>query len=242
MSLAVAIGLKACWVKEEKKIELKGTFINQSYLEHSADTLLNTIPFYCTELVFDHPDSVLVRNGVEEYLLQYEMKQDTCFVKNAYQHKGTLRDLALILSSDTVFVALDQDFTGNTQPARFHKTSIFRGFEYGLNEATVAGKYTLVNGDAPKNEPVIFSADGRIKGLPAYDKFSVCYSGDCMSEPLDASNVILLENTQNKVEYAVWRYDKKTKLLTLYTLEDAKPDIKGERAIRAKLLELRKIV
>jgi hypothetical protein len=89
ISLMVSIGLKACLVNDEKKpIALKGTFINQSYLNRSSDTLLSAIPFYCTELVFDKPDSVLVKNGFEEYALKYEIRHDTCFVKKAYQHRG----------------------------------------------------------------------------------------------------------------------------------------------------------
>ncbi|WP_428662863.1 hypothetical protein [Runella sp.] len=241
ISLAIAIGLKACWVKDTQQTSLKGIFINESYLAKAADTLLSTIPFYCTELVFDHPDSVLVRNGVEEYFLNYQIHQDTCFVKNAYQHEGKLKDLVLIVKSDTSFVALDQDFTGNNRPALFHKTSIFKGFEYGLNNATLAGNYAIVDGVDSKVKSVTFSADGRIEGLPAYRKFSVCYSGDCVSESTDASNIIMLENVQNKFEYAVWRLDKTNGKLTIFKLTDARPDIKGDRAIKSTLLEAKKI-
>jgi hypothetical protein len=241
ISLAIAIGLKACWVKNDSQIALKGTFLNESYLAHASDTLLSAIPFYCTELVFDRPDSVLVRNGVEEYPLKYEIKQDTCFVKNAYQHQGTLKDLVLILSSDTSFVALEQEFTGQIQPASFRKTSVFKGFEYGLNNATVAGKYAIVDAATQKQLVVTFTADGRIEGFPAYQKFSVCYSGDCVSEPLEASNVIMLENAQKEVEFAVWRFDKSTKRLIISKLAEPQPDIKGERAIQSTLLEAGKI-
>lgn len=241
ISLAIAIGLKACWVKDNPKLSLKGIFMNESYLDHASDTLLSAIPFYCTELVFDHPDSVLVRNGVEEYLLSYDIRQDTCYVKNAYQHHGTLRDLVLILTSDTSFVALEQEFTGNSQPARFRKTSIFKGFEYGLNNATIAGSYVAKEAATQKEMNIRFLPDGRIEGLPAYQKFSLCYSGDCLSEPAEASNIILLENAQKEIEYAVWRFDKSTKHLTLLKLQEAQPDIKGERAIKAKLLEAGKI-
>ncbi len=244
ISLAIAIGLKACWVKNDNQIALKGTFLNESYLNHAShasDTLLSAIPFYCTELVFDHPDSVLVRNGVEEYALKYEIHQDSCFVKNAYQHQGKLRDLVLILTSDTSFVALEQEFTGQSQPASFRKTSIFKGFEYGLNNATLAGKYALVDAHTQKEVVVTFTADGRIVGLPTYQKFAVCYSGDCVSEPLEASNVIMLENAQKEVEFAVWRFDKSTKRLTISKLAKPQPDIKGERAIQSTLLEAGKI-
>lgn len=241
ISLAIAIGLKACWVKDNPNISLKGTFINESYLGHAADTLLSAIPFYCSELVFDHPDSVLVRNGVEEYLLPYAIKQDTCYVKNAYQLNGTLRDLVLVLASDTSFVVQEQEYTGNKQPARFRKTSIFKGFEYSLNNATIAGSYAFKDALTKKEMMVTFLPDGRIEGLPAYHTFTVCYSGDCLSESAEASNIILLENAQNETECAVWRFNKSTKLLTLLKLQEAQPDIKGERAIKSTLLEAKKI-
>lgn len=243
ISLLVSIGLKACLVNDEKKpIALKGTFINQSYLDRSSDTLLSAIPFYCTELVFDKPDSVLVKNGFEEYTLKYEIKKDTCFVKKAYQHQGVLKDLVLLVSSDTSFVALEQDFTGSKLPAAFTKTSVFEGFEYGLNKSTIAGKYAVVHPGAEQSEVITFAENGTIKGLSNFSKFSICYSGDCMSEPLEAGNVIMLENSRKEVEYAVWSFDKATKQLTVFKLEEPQQDIKGERAIKSTLLTLRKIV
>lgn len=244
ISLLVSIGLKACLVNDEKKsIALKGTFINQSYLNHSSDTLLSAIPFYCTdELVFDKPDSVLVKNGFEEYALKYEIKHDTCFVKKAYQHQGVLRDLVLLVSSDTSFVALEQDFTGSKSPAAFAKTSVFEGFEYGLNKSTIAGNYEVINASDKQSKMITFAENGAIKGLPNFSKFSVCFSGDCMSEPLEAGNVIMLENNRKEFEYAVWSFDKTTKQLTIFKLEAPQQDIKGERAIQSTLLKLRKIV
>jgi hypothetical protein len=243
ISLLVSIGLKACLVNDEKKpIALKGTFINQSYLNRSSDTLLSAIPFYCTELVFDKPDSVLVKNGFEEYALKYEIRHDTCFVKKAYQHQGVLQDLVLLVLSDTSFVSLEQDFTGTKLPATFTKTSVFEGFEYGLNKATIAGKYALATPSDKQAEIITFTENGIIKGLSNFSKFSVCYSGDCMSEPLEAGNVIMLENSQNEVEFAVWSFDKVTKQLTIFKLEAPQQDIKGERAIKSTLLKLRKIV
>jgi len=243
ISLLVSIGLKACLVNDETKpIVLKGTFINQSYLDRSSDTLLSAIPFYCTELVFDKPDSVVVKNGFEEYALKYEIKHDTCFVKKAYQHQGVLQDLVLLVSSDTSFVALEQDFTGSKSPASFVKTSVFEGFEYGLNKSTIAGKYAVLNLSDKQSEVITFAENGTIKGLPNFSKFSICYSGDCMSEPLEASNVIMLENSRKEAEYAVWSFDKATKQLTIFKLEEPKQDIKGERAIKSTLLKLRKIV
>lgn len=242
ISLMVSIGLKACLVNDEKKpIALKGTFINQSYLNRSSDTLLSAIPFYCTELVFDKPDSVLVKNGFEEYVLKYEIRHDTCFVKKAYQHQGVLQDLVLLVSSDTSFVALEQDFTDTKLPAIFTKTSVFEGFEYGLNKATIAGKYAVETPTDKQAKIITFTENGIIKGLSNFSKFSVCYSGDCMSEPLEEGNVIMLENNRNEVEFAVWSFDKVTKQLTIFKLEEPQQDIKGERAIKSTLLKLRKI-
>jgi hypothetical protein len=83
---------------------------------------------------------------------------------------------------------------------------------------------------------------GLLKDSPNFSKFSVCYSGDCMSEPLEAGNVIMLENSQNEVEFAVWSFDKITKQLTIFKLEAPQQDIKGERPIKSTLLKLRKIV
>lgn len=243
ISLLVSIGLKACLVNDEKKpIALKGIFINQSYLNRSSDTLLSTIPFYCTELVFDKPDSVLVKNGFEEYVLKYEIKHDTCFLKKAYQHQGVFQDLVLLVSSDTSFIALEQDFTGSKSPAIFTKTSVFQGFDYGLNKATIAGKYAFATPSDHQSSFITFAANGIIEGLPSFKKFSICYSGDCISEPLEASNIIMLENAQSEVEYAVWHFDKATNQLTIFKLEEPQTDIKGERAIKSTLLKLRKIV
>lgn len=243
ISLLVSIGLKACLVNDEKKpIALKGTFINQSYLNRSSDTLLSAIPFYCTELVFDKPDSVLVKNGFEEYALKYEIRHDTCFIKKAYQHQGVLQDLVLVVSSDTSFLALEQDFTGTKLPATFTKTSVFEGFEYGLNKATIAGKYEVETPSDKQAEIITFTENGIIKGLSNFSKFSVCYSGDCMSEPLEEGNVIMLENRQNELEVAVWSFDKVTKQLTIFKLEEPQQNIKGERAIKSMWLKLRKIV
>ncbi|MFN8343661.1 MAG: hypothetical protein U0X91_01580 [Spirosomataceae bacterium] len=243
VSLIVSVGLKACWVKEEHKpIALKGKFINQSYLDRSSDALPGEISFYCTELIFDRPDSVMVKNGFEEYALHYAISHDTCFVKKAYQHKGELRDLVLLLTSDSSFVALEQEYTGSPTPAVFTKTSFFQGFEYRLNQATVAGNYEWVSADGKPSKMITLAENGTIKGLPAFSKFSICYSGDCLSEPAEAAKVILLETAQHEVEFAVWDYEKKTGRLTIYKLEAAKPDIKGERAIKFPLFELRKVV
>jgi hypothetical protein len=184
----------------------------------------------------------MVKNGFEEYALRYEISHDTCFIKKAYQHKGMLRDLVLLLSSDSSFVALEQEFTGSPTPAVFTKTSFFQGFEYRLNQATVAGNYEWINADGKSSKRITLAENGTIKGLPFFRKFSICYSGDCLSEPAEAANVILLETVDNEIEFAVWSYEKKTKRLTIYQLEAAKPDIKGERAILSPLFELKKTV
>lgn len=235
-SLLVAIGLKACWVDEKsQKIELKGTFINDSYLRRSSDSLFAVIPFYATELVFERPDSVLIRNGVEEYSLAYTISHDTCYVHQAYQNHGLLEDLRLVILSDTTFDALEQAFTGTQEAARFVKTSVFEGFEYQLR-SQLAGQYDL---KGKEKQRVILHANGKIEGLGDYDTFELCYAGDCLSEPAKIANVMQLSNPR-KQEFVVWEYDQDRGMLRIYQLQAARPDTKGEREIASKLFELKK--
>ena len=53
-------------------------------------------------------------------------------------------------------------------------------FEAALNSAYMGGQWRVVSG-AGQGNPVTFSADGQVKGLPNTQRYVLCLAGDCAS-------------------------------------------------------------
>ncbi|MEO4006052.1 hypothetical protein [Flavobacterium sp. CAU 1735] len=221
--------------KSDSGYKLSGTFINTSYLEQSKTKRLRDIPFYGTEITFEK-DSILFSNGFETGKLAYTQKGNQYVLKEAYQNNGVLKDMILEATSDTTFTLNDTEYTTTTTPSVFTKSKTT--FESALAKKVIDGTYEILYPETLKNTRVTFSAF-TITGLPDYNRYNLCYSGDCMQMITDTINSISLNRPDGSTAIFGWQNGQQ-QTLELYRVSDPIPDSKGGQRITQKAFILKK--
>lgn len=221
--------------KSESDYKLSGRFINTSYLEQSKTKLLQNIPFYGTEITFEK-DSIVFTNGFETGKLAYTQKGNRYILKEAYQHNGHLKELILEATSDSTFTLYDTEYTTASTPSVFTTSKI--PFESALAKKVIDGTYEIQYPEALKNTRVTFSAF-TITGLPDYNRYNLCYSGDCMQMITDTINSIYLSRPDGHTDLFGWQNGLQ-QTLELYRVSDPIPDSKGGQRITQKAFILKK--
>lgn len=221
--------------KGDSGYKLSGTFINTSYLEQSKIKLLQNISFYSTEITFEK-DSILFSNGFETGKLAYSQKGNQYILKEAYQNNGILKNMVLEATSDTTFMLHDTEYTTASTPSVFTKSNTT--FESALAKKVIDGSYELLYPERLKNTPVTFSAF-TITGLPDYNRYNLCYSGDCMQMITDTINSISLSRPDGHTAIFGWQNGPK-QTIELYRISDPIPDSKGGQRITQKAFILKK--
>lgn len=173
-------------------------------------------------------------------------------------------DLAFTLSQDSSITLLDTEWlklndrwVGRSHPLRFQKSKNPKtdhwSFENWLNARLVVGDYTLYDqngfskGKTPNKAIVKLNADGSISDFYAFTAYSLCYSGDCLSETKTPANLITLKTSEGKEQVYIFDVDKSAHQLTLYSIGPMAKDkngnlLKGERIIGAKAFVLVKLL
>ncbi|MEP7320975.1 MAG: hypothetical protein ABI761_03610 [Saprospiraceae bacterium] len=218
----------------------KGSFINQSYLEAIKDSIAGTIPFYCSTITFKSADSIEIDNGIESFNLAIRIHGDTCTLLSAYNTASGLKNLYCIYLNDSVITLFDTGFTMKMIPSQFILTnSLAPDFPTALNKITIAGKYKDTK--AKNSSSIIeFTTDGKVIGLNPFTHYEICYAGDCLSEPIEPANVLLL-SSKNKSDVFTWHFDKSTSILHIYSLLTPSKDMKGERQVSDEFKTLKKL-
>jgi len=221
--------------KSETGYKLSGTFINTSYLEQSKTKRLRDIPFYGTEIKFEK-DSIVFSNGFETGKLAFTQKGNQYVLKEAYQNNGALKDMILEATSDTTFTLHDTEYTAASTPSVFTKSKAT--FESVLTKKLIDGTYEILYPEALKSTRVTFSAF-TITGLPGYNHYNLCYSGDCMQMITDTINSISLSRPDGSTAIFGWKNGPQ-QTLELYRVSDPIPDNKGGQRITQKAFILKK--
>ncbi|MEO5581806.1 MAG: hypothetical protein ABIR66_03880 [Saprospiraceae bacterium] len=217
-----------------------GNYINQSYLDAIRDSIAGTIPFYCSSITFKSADTVEIDNGIESFTLAFTVYGDTCTLISAYNTASGLKNLYCLYINDSVITLLDTGFTMKMIPSHFIQTNSFSpNFPIALNKITIAGKYQDAKA-INSNSIIEFTQVGKIIGLKEFINYKICYAGDCLSEPIEPANILLL-SSKNTSEVFSWDFDKSTSILHIYSLSKPSKDIKGERKVTGEFKTLKKL-
>lgn len=222
-----------------------GTYINQTFLNMSEDSLLMNIPRYVTELQFSMQDSAYLNNGFEEFYLHTHQTMDTIHMLDAWYGNGSLQNLSMIVGKDGNLIMLDTAYTQNPEPSKFVKLQDAEGkgrtFVEELNAKLISGKYQVTDKEG-KQFTAEFMDNGIVNSISEYDHFMLCYAGDCANETLKPTNVIsFTKKGIDAIQYYAMERDKSKEKWTLYALSAPQTDIQGERLIGDKWLEMTKI-
>jgi len=231
--------LQACGEEQEEKKEtpklfnLEGYWANIGFIDKARKNGLSRGDFYCTEMTFDK-DSVEIDNGFELYKLKYTVNDSICCLQDAFQEN----DLNLKIGPENYMKFAD------TSLKAIHGNDFFNRIENGgvrfhgiLNDNLIAGKYKMEE----SGKPVRFNLNGRIEGDVEYTNYELCYSGDCLSEPDTVVNIMRLTHKNGDKDSFAWKRDAKAKTLTIYQLEPATPEIKGQRKIEKVIWKLSEV-
>ena len=226
--------------KESQTTGLSGRFVNQTFLEAIPDSIPGLVPAYCYELNFISPDSVEILYGFEEAKHGYRKSGKDYILIKAMQDK----DMPFRVNKDQTISLIDSAWTSAKSTSNFKK-SINTGkrkwdFETYLNQQMIAGEYMLYKNEQPTGQKVVFMSDGTTSGIGDFNTYSICYSGDCVGEIYPISNnLTLTSKKQESVTYAFVK-DKKSNKLSIRNIEAPIKDMKGERAIKEEVYDLRK--
>lgn len=225
----------------EKKVEaeLLGKYVNQTFLEAIPDSIPGLVPAYCYEINFISSDSVEILYGFEEATFGYKKDGKGYAVTKAMQDK----DLPFRVNADQTITLIDSGWNNARQNSIFKK-SLSNGsqkwdFESYLNQQIIAGTYTLFKDEKSTSQKVTLSPDGIVAGIDGYETYSICYSGDCVGEIYPISNSITFTNSKKEAVLYAFTNDKKTKKLSIHNIEPPIKDMKGERAIKDLVFDLR---
>jgi hypothetical protein len=221
----------------ENKPILSGTFYNHTFIAWMKDSIPGTMPYYCLSLTFSSSDSVEIENGIETFSLPCVISGDTGMIPGAYQTPGGIKDIAFIIINDSTLSLLDTAITYHSKGSEFIKNG--SSFETLVNDATISGDYQNIKAKST-NSRVQFTSDGHVIGLSPYTSYEVCYAGDCLDEPLIPARVITLNAPDEATDF-VYTFDQQKGLLSLFSLEAAKPDIQGERKVKDHFISLKRI-
>jgi hypothetical protein len=234
--------ISGCGKKKQDVAEtgMSGKFVNQTFLDAIPDSIPGLIPAYCFEMDFVSPDSVKIFYGFEEATLAYKKSGKYYVLIKAAQGK----DMPFYVNKDQTITLADSNWTNLKTNSRFSKVLSNNGpewdFETYLNRQMIAGNYILFKNDKPTGQKVSFQADGIVSGIHDFKTYSICYSGDCVGEVYPISNNITFLNSKNEpVTYAFVK-SKVSQKLGLFNIEAPIKDMKGERAMKELVFDLRK--
>jgi len=223
----------------ESSNETLGRFINKTFLDQTVDKIPGTLPVYCFQMNFYSSDSVNISFGFEKANFAYKKDGENFLIVNAYQKK----DMLFVLNTDNSITLIDSVWTGIPSNSRFIGVSgsdAEREFDRILNNKIIAGEYFSFWENKPTGKRIIFQSDGVIAGMDNYNRYSICYSGDCIEETKTPSNIIYLINHEGaEVPYA-FKKSIADGSINIYELGPQIKDIKGERTIDGQIFDLRK--
>jgi hypothetical protein len=191
------------------------------------DAMNNAHLPYAFAISFDpnKPDSAICHNGIESWTLPVQFNDDTLELKNASQGKSVF----LVYNSQgqkdiTMFDATK----GRAQLDRFIKSAA--NTLDGTAAFTTALNHNLFNGAffAPgKNggENIQFTPGGFILNWPLFDRYKVCYAGDCFVAGSEIDVITLYRSDkENSEQIFGFRYDETNANLEFYRLAPAGGD------------------
>jgi hypothetical protein len=242
--LLIVISFSACRnkaVKQAEPVILQGRYINQTFLEKSAESLDFSSPGYCFQLVFGDGKKVFVDRGFEGDSLSVAYENGKIRLLNA----TSTGDLPILPDTDGKgFMLLDSSFTGKPYVSHFIRSEdtidSVPALIRKLNEQMIAGSYVVYDKEKSLNKTVNFLSSGKVTGIPGFDTYVLCFTGDCMQTTQPYYNTITLSGAAGSTVTYAYKMEKGTGSLKLFSIEPPIPGTKGERKVKDLVYDLRK--
>ena len=218
---------------EDENQKLTGKFVNETFLSKVSDSIPGLIPVYCYQLNFDGTDSVDILYGFEQTRLAYQKTGNKYKIIKALKDE----DMIFVLNEDEGITLIDSAWNETNKNSTFKKSQI--NFVTALNARMIAGEYSIFRDNKQTPQNVTLKADGTVTGLEKFTNYTLCYSGDCVSEIYPISNSITFTNEKSEQFMYAFKIDKSKKSLEIYHIEAPVKDIKGERAVMGITFDLR---
>ena len=205
-----------------------GYFINQTVLDQCPDRMPGDVPHYAFELRFSGTEYIQIDNGFENFNLPYAKAESNCQFTIP---KATLfGDMIFTLEGDSVLTLYDSAWTKVEMPSKFFRVDSVNldkiNFHSKMNACLLAGKYSL-NGQT--NVEIL--PDGRISGLDQFNRYAICYAGDCLEDTDPPARTLTLTNVAGQSESFVFQRSANADTLQFLRIGPEIPDQKGGRAI-----------
>lgn len=217
---------------ENNSCNFAGNFVNKTALDRAQGgygSELDKTNYYALEISFRTKDKIDIDNGFEKFSLPYTGTEEDCNYKiiGATQ----LGDMSFEAINDSVVILMDTAWTKLESPSTFKRfrNEDQKSWDYSdyLNGAVIAGRYTFTSSEG-KPKQAHFLANGQVTGLKPYLFYELCYAGDCMEETETPANTILFtDDTGGKKLFVIKKPHSDE--IQFYSVEEPKPDIKGER-------------
>ncbi len=220
--------------------KVSGRYFNRTVLDKCPGTLPVDIPNYALQLDFSGSDSVIIRNGIEHYVLPYVPTGNDCEFKiiGATQ----FGDMVFSVNGDSTLMLVDSAWTNVDGMSTFrHAATPNRNewdYENFLNECVIAGTYIM---DQKQGAPsrVIFLPNGQVEGLNSFLAYKLCVAGDCLEETEPAALTIDFTTRKGDIETYVVKMPDGHKLLQFYSIGAPIADQKGGRPVGALAFEVK---
>lgn len=219
---------------------LTGTFINQTLLDNLNSFPYHEIPFYCPQIIFDSTGKAFINNGIEMFSLKTEKKGSEYLLKSAFRLNNQMRDFTFSLPDDQHLILFDTGFTGMTTPSTYSRVLMVldpeKTFDFYFNKSAISGNYRNIDHPGEEGSYIKFSNEGKIYGWEIYERYQLCYAGDCLSESVEPTKLIMLEKDENVFDFFSWSNHSDTLILT--KLGDPTPEMKGSRPLTSIIVRL----
>ena len=239
IALMVLSSCKDTVKKEAEKMVLQGRIVNQTFLDENKDSLNFSPPAYSFQLYFTGSDKVFVDRGFEGDTLTYAVENGNVVLLNATFHGN----MTILADADGQgFTLVDTAFTGKSVPSHYIRVEdMSNGIPVWIsliNDQMVAGHYQLLEKGSASGKKVHFLPSGKIEGLKGYRDYAICYTGDCMQTTIPYHNIMTMTTDEGNSMTFAYTVEKGKKSLKIFSIEEPKPGIKGERKLKEPLFEL----
>lgn len=219
---------------------VSGTFINQTLIDNLNTDPYQEIPFYCTQIIIDTSQTAYINNGIEMFNLKTEKKGSEYLLKSAFRLNNQMRDFTFSLPDDHHLILFDTVFTGVTTPSTYSRVLLVmepeKTFDFYLNKSAITANYKNIDYPGEEGTYIKFTNEGKVYGWDIYERYKLCYAGDCLSESLEPTKLIMLEKDENVFDFFSWSNHSDTLILT--KLRDATPEAKGGRPLSSIVVRL----
>jgi hypothetical protein len=223
-------------ISENKaKVVSEGLYINQTLLDSmNQNSIWWEMPRLAEQITILKGDTMLIDNYIEEGNFHFSYLNDSVIKVDQLMYGAAF---TFHIHNESQLHLTDTLNFKNGETMLFAKSE--KGFQQLMNEKLIAGNYSVLASKEKKT--VVFSADGSIKDWN-YNKYELCYAGDCAEMPADPANIIVLY-AEKGIEFMTIKIEKRNdgRYVILNKLKEGSPDEKGNMQLAGDSIVLKNI-